>query len=67
MASLSNNLVTGRQLRAAHLLDGLTQRTLGAALAVDERRSASGCAATTASPLASAILPVLNSPCWRMV
>lgn len=31
------NLVTGRQLRAARQLAGLTQKTLGAALGVDER------------------------------
>ena len=34
----STNLVTGRQLRAARVLAGLTQRTLGAALGVDERQ-----------------------------
>ena len=34
----SNNLITGRQLRAARVLAGLTQRTLGAALGVDERQ-----------------------------
>jgi hypothetical protein len=33
----SRNLCTGRQLRAARVLAGLTQRTLGAALGVDER------------------------------
>jgi transcriptional regulator with XRE-family HTH domain len=37
MASYCTNLVTGRQLRAARVLAGLTQRTLGAALGVDER------------------------------
>ena len=37
MARYSKNLVTGRQLRAARVLAGLTQRTLGAALGVDER------------------------------
>ena len=37
MALRSKNLVTGRQLRAARVLAGLTQRTLGAALGVDER------------------------------
>ena len=37
MAGHSTNLVTGRQLRAARVLAGLTQRTLGAALGVDER------------------------------
>ncbi len=37
MALQSKNLVTGRQLRAARVLAGLTQRTLGAALGVDER------------------------------
>ena len=37
MAFYSKNLVTGRQLRAARVLAGLTQRTLGAALGVDER------------------------------
>jgi transcriptional regulator with XRE-family HTH domain len=37
MAPYSKNLVTGRQLRAARVLAGLTQRTLGAALGVDER------------------------------
>ena len=31
------NLVTGRQLRAARVLAGLTQKTLGAALGVDQR------------------------------
>lgn len=37
MARYCTNLVTGRQLRAARILAGLTQRTLGAALGVDER------------------------------
>ena len=37
MAFYTKNLVTGRQLRAARVLAGLTQRTLGAALGVDER------------------------------
>ena len=37
MARHSNNLINGRQLRAARVLAGLTQRTLGAALGVDER------------------------------
>ena len=37
MAAHSKNLVTGRQLRAARVLAGLTQRSLGAALGVDER------------------------------
>jgi transcriptional regulator with XRE-family HTH domain len=37
VALQSKNLVTGRQLRAARVLAGLTQRTLGAALGVDER------------------------------
>ena len=37
VAGHSTNLVTGRQLRAARVLAGLTQRTLGAALGVDER------------------------------
>ena len=37
MARYSKNLVTGRQLRAARVLAGLTQRTLGVALGVDER------------------------------
>lgn len=32
-----HSLVSGRQLRAARILAGLTQRTLGAALGVDER------------------------------
>jgi len=36
--SYSSNLVTGRQLRAARVLAGLTQRSLGAALGVDERQ-----------------------------
>ena len=31
------NLRTGRQLRAARVLAGLTQKTLGAALGVDQR------------------------------
>ena len=34
---LKKKLVTGRQLRAACVLAGLTQRTLGAAFGVDER------------------------------
>ncbi len=34
----SSTLITGRQLRAARVLAGLTQRTLGAALGVDERQ-----------------------------
>ena len=38
MANLCNNLITGRQLRAARVLAGLTQRSLGAALGVDERQ-----------------------------
>ena len=33
-----SNLITGRQLRAARVLAGLTQRTLGQALGVDERQ-----------------------------
>jgi len=33
----SRNLCTGRQLRAARVLAGLTQQTLGAALGVNER------------------------------
>ena len=37
MARYSKNLATGRQLRAARVLAGLTQRSLGAALGVDER------------------------------
>ena len=37
MARYSKNLVTGRQLSAARVLAGLTQRTLGAVLGVDER------------------------------
>ena len=37
MAVYSRNFCTGRQLRAARVLAGLTQRTLGAALGVDER------------------------------
>ena len=37
MAFYSKNLVTGRQLRAARVLAGLTQRTLGAALGLNER------------------------------
>jgi transcriptional regulator with XRE-family HTH domain len=34
---ISRNLVTGRQLRAARVLAGLTQKALGEALGVDER------------------------------
>ena len=34
----SYNLITGRQLRAAYILAGLTQRTLRPALVVDERQ-----------------------------
>jgi transcriptional regulator with XRE-family HTH domain len=37
VAYQSRNLVTGRQLRAARVLAGLTQKTLGEALGVDER------------------------------
>jgi transcriptional regulator with XRE-family HTH domain len=37
MTTSSKNLVTGRQLRAARVLAGLTQKTLGEALGVDER------------------------------
>jgi len=37
MAHFSKNLVTGRQLRAARVLAGLTQKTLGAALGLNER------------------------------
>lgn len=37
MAFYSKNIVTGRQLRAARVLAGLTQRAFGAALGVDER------------------------------
>jgi len=33
-----SHMITGRQLRAARVLAGLTQRTLGAALGVDERQ-----------------------------
>ena len=33
----ASNLVTGRQLRAARVLAGLTQKTLGSALGVDQR------------------------------
>ena len=38
MVRYPSNLITGRQLRAARVLAGLTQRTLGAALGVDERQ-----------------------------
>ena len=38
MVRYPSNLVTGRQLRAARVLAGLTQSTLGAALGVDERQ-----------------------------
>jgi DNA-binding transcriptional regulator YiaG len=42
MGSLINqqiaNLVNGRQLRAARVLAGLTQRSFGAAIGVDERQ-----------------------------
>jgi DNA-binding XRE family transcriptional regulator len=37
MAYWSNNLVTGRQLRAARTLAGMTQRDLATVLAVNER------------------------------
>ena len=37
IARHSKNLVTGRELRSARVLAGLTQCTLGAALGVDER------------------------------
>lgn len=36
-AGLSGNLASGRQLRAARILAGLTQKTLAKALGVDER------------------------------
>ena len=34
---VKSNPITGRQLRAARVLAGLTQKTLGAALGVDQR------------------------------
>jgi len=37
MANRSNNLVTGRQLRAARTLAGMTQKDLAATLDVNER------------------------------
>jgi transcriptional regulator with XRE-family HTH domain len=37
MTFKAKNLITGRQLRAARVLAGLTQKTLGAALGVDQR------------------------------
>ena len=37
LAYRSNNLVTGRQLRAARTLAGMTQRDLAAALGINER------------------------------
>ena len=37
MSQRSKNLINGRQLRAARVLAGLTQRTFGAAMGVDER------------------------------
>jgi transcriptional regulator with XRE-family HTH domain len=37
MAYWSKNLVTGRQLRAARTLAGMTQRDLAAALGINER------------------------------
>lgn len=37
MAYFSKNLVTGRQLRAARVLAGLTQKGLGEAIGVNER------------------------------
>lgn len=38
MVEVGSCLVTGRQLRAARVLAGLTQRGLGVALGVDERQ-----------------------------
>jgi DNA-binding transcriptional regulator YiaG len=38
MRECSTSIVTGRQLRAARVLAGLTQRGLGAALGVNERQ-----------------------------
>ncbi len=38
MTTITANLSTGRELRAARVLAGLTQRTLVAALGVDERQ-----------------------------
>ena len=66
MHTQASNLVAGRQLRGAFVLAGLTQRTLGAALGVDEGRSASRSGATTASPQGSGITPSLSSRCWTM-
>jgi transcriptional regulator with XRE-family HTH domain len=37
MPMTSSNLINGRQLRAARVLAGLTQKTLGEALGVHER------------------------------
>ena len=37
MSFTAANLVKGRQLRAARVMAGLTQKTFGAALGVDER------------------------------
>ena len=37
MSAKTSNLVTGRQLRAARALAGLTQKTLGHALGIDQR------------------------------
>ena len=38
MTRLNGNIITGRQLRAARVLAGLTQRMLGAAIGVNERQ-----------------------------
>jgi DNA-binding transcriptional regulator YiaG len=37
MSAKTSELVTGRQLRAARTLAGLTQKTLGHALGIDQR------------------------------
>jgi len=64
MARHSKNLVTGRELRAARVLAGLTQRTLGAVLGVDERAVRSGSASTTGGQPARPMMPALSKRCW---
>jgi hypothetical protein len=62
----ASNLVAGRQLRGAFVLAGLTQRTLGAALGVDDGRSASGSGGTTAGLQGSGTTPSLSARGWTM-
>ena len=67
MARYSTNLVTGRQLRAARVLAGLTQRTLGAALGVDERQIRFlGATAPQQALRGPGTSQALSARCWTM-